>query len=277
MHRSRALAGVLLAAVVTAALLLAPPRAGAAPGCAGTADRPVVVLVHDLAGTPSSLAPMARRLEAAGRCTTSVGWGAMPVLAGLPSLAPLLASLPGGLASMETSASEVGRRISAVAARTPGRRVDVVAVGAGSLVALRARQLQPALGVRRLVSVGSLWDGTNLLGLGDLEQLSRDAGTYDLVLAVEKLLMDGVCASCREFIKGSDFLRRLRAAGLTPPGLSQVDVVSTRDGLVVPWTSGRRRGVTTLVVQHRAPSSTVSHFALPRDADVQDLVLGALR
>ncbi|KRB76210.1 hypothetical protein ASE01_14435 [Nocardioides sp. Root190] len=268
---------MLLATVVTTALLVAPARAGAAPGCAVTADRPVVVLVHDLAGMPASVAPLARRLEAAGHCTTTVGWGAIPLLAALAPLGPVLSSLPGGLASMETSAAEVGRRIAAVAARTPARRVDVVAVGAGSLVTLRARQLDPHLAVRRLVSVGSLWEGTNLLGLGDLEQLSRDAGTYDLVLGVEKLLMDGVCASCREFIKGSDFLRGLRAAGLTLPGLAQVDIVSTRDGLVVPWTSGRRPGVTTLVVQHRAPSSSVSHFALPRDVDVQDLVLGALR
>lgn len=282
---SRAPLTVLLAVLLAAALVLGLPgpaaRADTTP-CRGTTTAPPVVLVHDLLGTPASVSGLAAVLAADGRCVVAEAWGPAPALAPvLPLLSNLLpavvSNLPGGLASMEQAAPALSRRVTATAATAPAREVDVVAVGAGSLLALRSVQLTPGLPVRRLVSVGSLWDGTNLAGLGDLEQLSRDAGTYDLVLGVEKLLMDGACASCRELIKGSDFLRGLQAAGLRPAGLQQVDVVSRTDGLVVPWTSGVRDGVSTLVVQEHDPAARSSHFALPRDPVVQGLVRAALR
>lgn len=276
-RRPRPNLGVLIAMLVVLLGSLAAPASPAAAGpdsCVATAQRPPVVVLHDLAGTPESVASLSERIAATGRCVVPISWGPMPLLVALGIASP---GLPGGLASMAASAPVVGGELVDLAGATPKHKVDVVAVGAGSLVALRTVQLEHRLPVRRLVSLGPLWRGTNLLGLGDLEQLSRDAGTYDVVLGLEKLLMDGACASCREFIKGSDFLRELRAGGLRPPGLRQVDVLSRTDGLVVPWTSGRRARVTTLVVQDQAVDSAVSHFALPGDSAAQRLVLQGLR
>jgi hypothetical protein len=177
--------------------------------------------------------------------------------------------------SIDRMAAEIAPTLTKVAGTD--RTVDVVSVGIGSLVALRYQQIATTpVSIRRHVAIGALWKGTNLAGLGDLEQLSRDAGSYNLVLPIEKLLLDGVCASCREMLTGSDFMRAFANAGRLRPGTSITSIISRSDGLVVPYTSGALAGTTTIVVQDRFPNLRVAHFGLPHNTTVLDLAAEAL-
>jgi triacylglycerol lipase len=243
MKRALVLAGSLLCGLLGGPLGLSAPGRAAATGCAGQA----VALVHDLALDGSSLAGLDAAIAASGRCPRILEYD--------------------GRAALEESASVIGAQLAALGAH------EVVAFGAGSLVVRRAEQLR-ALHVTRLIAVGALWQGTNLAQLGTLDQLSRDAGSYDTALQLEHLLLDPACAGCRDVVAGSDFLRRLTAGGIARPGL--VDVLTRTDVLVDPWTSGWVSGATNLVVQDVEPSRIVTHYQLPDDAVTQRLVLGRL-
>lgn len=219
------------------------------------------MLVHDVAATSASVRPLAEAVRADGRCVVAVDHGADGVL-GLLGV--------GGMASLERSARQVGAAIDRAA---QGRRsVDVVAYGSGSLAVLRSLQASTARRerVHAFVAVGGLWNGTNLAGLGDLDLASRQAGTYRTALAVEHVLLDPVCAVCRELITHSDFLTALQARGLRTPGVSRTDVVSRDDGLVQPFTSGLATGSRHVVV------AGVHHVALPSSPTVTRAVRAAL-
>lgn len=219
--------------------------------------------MHDLAATSATLTPVAEALRSDRRCVVLVDHGA----GGLLALLGL-----GGLASLESSAPQVGAAIDQAARGSAGRAVDVVAYGSGSLATLRTLQSSPARRARvhAFVAVGGLWNGTNLAGLGDLDQLSRDAGSYDTVLSIEKLVLDPVCAVCRELISHSDFLNALQARGLRTPGIRRVDIVSTDDVLVQPVTSGLAPGSRAVVL------TGGNHLLLPRSAVVTQAVRAAL-
>lgn len=251
-----------LAALAAASLLLvcgSSSAPAAAVGCAGNR----VLLVHDFAATAASMAGLEKRLEATGRCVETRTYGSYPT--GIPV---------GGMRALEYSAAQLATWIRTVAA---GRgKVDVVAHGAGSLAVVRAlddaRAARRPLPVATLVSLGGLWSGTNVAFLGDLDLLSRQAGSYDAVLAIERLLLDRICAACREVIANSDFLAELHADGVLVPGVRQVNLVTRYDELVVPFTSGLHAGMVNLVLQDLAPGALVDHFGLPWTVLVADLV-----
>jgi len=262
------LIGTVMAGLTLAPITTAAPATAASP-CSGL---PVVVLPDFASGTNSASA-LATRLRAVGRCPQVLAYGRPRLLARLTATVrvPL-----GGMEAIDRMAAEISPTLTKLAG-TSGT-VDVVGVGIGSLVALRYQQIAPQpVTIRRHVALGALWHGTNLARLGDLEQLSRDAGTYDAVLTFEKLLLDGVCASCREMLTGSDFMRALAQAGLQRPGTSVTSIISRTDGLVAPYTSGALPGSTTIVIQDRFPKLRVAHFGLPHNASVLDLVADALR
>lgn len=209
-----------------------------------------------------------RRLEAVGRCVESRTHGTYPTGLWL-----------GGMQSLEDSADQLAVWIRSVAGE--GGNVDVVAHGAGSLAVVRAlqhaRTARRPLPVATLVSLGGLWSGTNVGFLGDLDLLSRRAGSYDTVLAFERLLLDRICAACREVIANSDFLADLGADGVLIRGVRQVNIVTRYDELVVPYRSGLHPGMVNIVLQERRPWALVDHFLLPRSAAVADLVEAELR
>lgn len=256
-------ARIRISLVVVAVLAaLVPSRAAATsvpvggPHCLGS----VVVLVHDVASNPVSMAPLARRLQQSGRCVVIPSYG------GYQSGLPL-----GGMRAIADSAREIAGVI-AEAARASGGRVDVVAHGAGSLVAQRAAAQMPGR-VGTLVALGGAWRGTNVAFLGDLDLLSRRLGTYATVLGVEMLLMDRSCAVCREVIANSDYLQSLNARGVLVPGVRMVNVVTRYDELVVPYTSGTAPGMENRVL----PATVlVEHLGLPASPSVGALVLGVL-
>jgi triacylglycerol lipase len=262
----------VLAAAMVGFVLVPAVAAGPAAGASTCSGPPVAVLPDFASGTKSASA-LATRLRAIGRCPRVLAYGRPRLLA---RLAPSVRVPLGGMDAIDRMVAEIAPALTTLAGTM--RTVDVVGVGIGSLVALRYQQIagQPVT-IRRHVALGALWHGTNLAGLGNLEQLSRDAGTYDTVLTFEKLLVDGLCASCREMLAGSDFMRALAQAGLQRPGTSVTSIISRTDGLVSPYTSGALPGTTTIVVQDRFPDLHVGHFGLPHNASVLDLVADALR
>ncbi len=244
-------------ALLAAVLVTPPAAASTTPGCTGTP----VLLVHDFAATAASMRPLERRLAATGRCVQTRTYGTLPT-------SPI-----GGMQSLEVSARQLAGWIRTAGAQ---RRVDVVAHGAGSLAVVRALQLARQAGsplpVRTSIALGGVWSGTNLAFLGDLDLLSRQAGSYEVGLAVEKLLLDPFCASCREVIAHSDFLTELTTDGVVVPGVRQVNVVTRYDELVVPYRSGTHPGMTNVVLQQVAPPALVEHLGLPSSAAVARVV-----
>lgn len=264
---------VMLVLATAAAILLSlagggPARAATTPTCSG----PPVVVLPDFASGTSSATALATKIRDVGRCPHVLAYGKPRLTTLLPASVPVPI---GGMEAIDRSVAEITPTLARIAGTD--RTIDVVGVGIGSLVTLRYQQIaHNPVKIRRHVAIGALWNGTNVAGLATLEQLSRDAGSYDTVLPIEKLLLDGLCASCREMLTGSDFMRTLAKAGKLRPGTSVVSIISSTDGLVVPYTSGALAGTRTITVQDRNPKAKPSHFGLPYDKTVLTLVGGAL-
>lgn len=270
MHRASALFGALLVAAGGAMTVAGPTVAGAA-ACEGEP----VLLVHDLAGTADDWVLLAADLRAAGWCPDAVTWGAPR-----PGDVPLPVA---GLTGVEAAALGLSRELGWTG--PPADRpapTAVVAKGVGALVVQRALQLagrstsSSSPPVSRLVTLGPVWHGTNLLGIADVEGLSRALGTFDAILAWEKTWMDRICEGCREAVRGSDVLLGLGAAGFRTPGVDYTDIVSVTDLLVHPPERQSPAGTDVRVVQDRAPGAFVWHGDLGREPVSRALVVEAL-
>jgi triacylglycerol lipase len=88
--------------------------------------------------------------------------------------------------------------------------------------------------VRHYVGVTTLWHGTNLAGLASIDQIGKAFG----ISSGAEEAVSAFCASCPEFLAGSDFLARLREGGIAVPGVTYTSIVTRNDELVVPYTSG---------------------------------------
>ncbi|MFD1815664.1 esterase/lipase family protein [Rhodococcus gannanensis] len=232
----------LTVAVAVAALVL--PGEATAGAAAPAPANPCVLLVHDIGRDASSWRTAVDLLERQGRCAVPVTWG-VPADGEVP--------LPtAGLRGADAGADDLADAIT----RAGDGPFDVVAHGAGSLVAQRYLQRFGSSSVRSLTTLGPLWHGTEIGGLAATEDLSRALGTYDLVLAWEKPIVDPVCAGCRELIRGSDLLRDLHRGGVPTPGVRYTDIATPCDELAPPTGLPGAR----LVLDH-----CVSHFALTDD------------
>lgn len=282
----------------------AAPRAlgQGAPDC----DGPDVLLVHDLAETVDSWDPLAADLERAGWCPVRHGWGNPR-----PGDVPLPV---GGLTGVESAAmdlavarawlpTEPDRAESGPSVGVHARAGDdvVVAKGVGALVVQRALQLattgtapdsdpdpyshaatQPgpdsrAAGrVRHLITLGPVWNGTNVLGIADVEGLSRDLGTFEAILAWEKTWMDPLCEGCREAVRGSELLETLHREGIRRPGVEYTDIATATDLLIHPPLEQSSPPVALHVVPPPDGGLPVWHGELGRDPASRALVLDVL-
>ena len=281
------LATVLGAPAVSAPAAAAPAVAAPAQECAG----PEVLLVHDLAGTPADWSLLSGDLRAAGWCPVAHSWGTPR-----PGDVPLPV---GGLTGVEAAAAELvrergwGGSSAADAGATTGDRIPVVAKGVGGLVVQRALQLS-APGtppVSELVTLGPVWNGTNLLWIADMEDVSRRLGAFDTILAWERTWMDPLCEGCREAVRGSDVLSTLHRDGIRTPGVDYTDIATVTDLLVQPplQQSPKQQspleqsplgqspvGVDLRVVSSPPGAIPVWHGELGRDNGSRALVLAAL-
>lgn len=259
----------LFAVIVAVAWLTtsAPASAESLPDpCSGTT--PHTVLVHDLANTSEAWSGLSADLTTAGHCVTAFAWG-RPQDGDVPI--PL-----GGLHGVDAGAAEFAAALDGLCEHDDACSVDVIAHGAGSLVVQRYLQEHGAAHVRSLTTIGALWHGTEIGGLAATEQISRDLGTYDAVLELEKPILDPLCAGCREIITGSDLLRDLHARGIPTPGVRYTDIVSACDGLVVPAENGALPTSTVVMLSGTDSTGCVDHWALPGNPVVRAAVIEAL-
>ncbi len=172
-----------LAIVAAVSFSAATGTAAAAPAPGGCET---VLLVHDIAAGPDSLSMLADDLRHDGRCVVTVTWGA-PAPGDIP--------LPVAVRGIDAGAHDLANTMAVMDARAG---VDVVAHGVGSLVVQRYLQNYGAGSIRSLTTLGPIWNGTEIGGLAAMEQFSRDLGTYDLILGLEKPLIDPVCEAAEK-------------------------------------------------------------------------------
>jgi hypothetical protein len=121
--------------------------------------------------------------------------------------------------------------------------------------------------------VTPLWDGTNLLAAGDLAAIGAAYGGDEFVYD----LFEPYCASCRQLIRGSQFIREMNSGG--GPRVAGVDytmILTRNDQLVVPYTSGQMEGADNIVVQDVCPLDQSDHLSVIFDPIAAYSILNAL-
>lgn len=232
----------LVVAVVLGAALVARLLSGGddAPSTRVAQDVPgTVVLVPGYGGSTSALEVLAGRLRGAGREAVVV-------------------ELPGdGTADLRTYVPVLDAAVqAALGAGAPS--VDVVGYSAGGVV---TRLWEAAGGnavTRRVVTLGSPHHGTQVAGLG---------ARYVPAACPE---------ACRQLVPGSELLDALNAEDETPEGPQWLSLWSSRDETVTPPDTARLAGATNVQLQDLCPGATTPHSQLPRDPQVQGVVLAAL-
>ncbi|WP_230591880.1 esterase/lipase family protein [Rhodococcoides fascians] len=230
------------------------------------------VLVHDLASSEGAWDGWLDELGARGLCAFSFTYGA--------SRASVLLQQGGlavaGLTRIEDSAFEFGAFVDSVRERTGADRVQVLAHGAGGLVAQQWIARAGAQDVRTLVTVGPLWNGTDVAGLGSLAAFNRSLGIYDALAVVEKPLLEPICAACGQIVANSGYMRDAARTGWVVPGVRYVNVMSRYDGLMTDPLSAAVPGSENVIVQDVDPSDRANHLQLMNDPLVRRLALTAL-
>ncbi|MGE4428193.1 MAG: lipase family alpha/beta hydrolase [Solirubrobacteraceae bacterium] len=226
-----------------------------------------VVLVHGLIATLGTNWPtMAPLLANNDFCVFGLSYGRIP---GFPFV--------GGLGRMEDSAKELDAFIDKVLRETGADKVDLVGHSEGTVMPRWYLSfLDGADKVDKYVQLTPLWDGTNLLGLGDLLGLAKaiDPALEDLAGG----LVGIACASCAQFLSTSSFMQAVNEVGRPVPGITYTTIVTKYDELVSPYTSGilEHPQVTNHVLQDVCPNDFSEHLAVAYDPNVAQMVLNAL-
>ncbi|MDQ2676312.1 MAG: lipase family protein [Actinomycetota bacterium] len=267
-----------LAATLLACLAFAPGAHGASdpppPGandfeCApGKAHPRPVVLVHGLGATRSAnWGYHAPRIAGAGYCVFALTYGQRENQENP-------AYQPGGVQRMEKSSKELKAFVARVLRATDARKVDLVGHSEGTVMPRYYLERRGgAKFVKRFVALTPLWRGTNLASLADLRDAASGWGlTGPLIDGVE-----GFCASCPQFLRGSEYLDDLNADGEAIPGIAHTNIVTEYDQLVRPPESGLMRdGGTNIVLQDLCPLNLSEHLFVAFDPVVTQLFLNAL-
>ncbi|MGW0249922.1 esterase/lipase family protein [Nocardia goodfellowii] len=253
--------------------ITAPPGANDW-GCVPTARHPEpVVLVHGTWGNQSTWNGLAPQLKDAGMCVFSLNYGRQGF--------SLRGSEPGvyGTADIRSSAKEIAVFVGRVRAATGAARVDVVAHSQGGPLVRQYLRFeggaQRGPEVHRLVTIGATHHGTTADGLGYLLPGGSASAPSDAVIA--RVL--GTAAT--QQLAGSEFLRRLNAAGDTEPGIAYTAIATRVDRVVTPpeatfLRAGPGATVDNVWVQDVCPTDTFRHGILPDSPAVSYLVHQAL-
>ncbi len=263
--------GVSLALACVPAVAVAdePPPGANDFNCEPTAQHPrPVVLVHGLGANMSrNWSYMSPRLAAAGYCVFALTYGHDERTVGWPYR-------PGGLERMQRSSRELKRFVARVLEATGARKIDLIGHSEGTVMPRWYMERRGgAKLVNRFIALTPLWRGSEFGGAALLRDLGSifgfDEPAQDLVV--------GYCASCPQFVRGSDYLNELNSDGEKIPGVRHTNIVTRYDELVVPFTSGiMRDGGTNIVVQDVCPANVSEHLAVAFDPVVLQMFLNAL-
>jgi triacylglycerol lipase len=227
-----------------------------------------VVLVHGLAANRSvNWTTVSPFLANRGYCVFALTYGLRPSV-------DLGVYQPGGMKRMQQSARELKRFVGRVLRATDARKVDIVGHSQGSLMPnYWIRFMGGAKRVDDYVGVTPLWDGTNLAGLGSIAQIGEALGISGLAYDV----LEPFCASCRQFLNGSDFMRKMSSrGGPAEPGVDYTMVMTRNDELVQPWQSGYMDGARNFVVQEECALDQSEHLSIIFDPITTGLIQNAL-
>jgi len=246
-----------------------PPPGANDWSCKPSAAHPEpVVLVHGLgANMQFNWYYLSPKLASAGYCVFALTYGRNPDV-------PFPFDQFGGVVPMEESAAELGAFVDEVLAATGASQVDIVGHSEGSLMPnYYVKFLGGAPKVRRYVGLTPLWQGTNLAEAGTLSDLGEPSGNSE---RTRELVAELGCGSCPEFIRGSEFLRRMNEGGAAVGGVTYTMIMTRNDELVVPYTSGILDGATNIVIQDQCALDPSEHILVASDPIVAGNILNAL-
>ncbi len=228
------------------------------------------MLVHGLSASQgtnwSYLSPI---LKDAGYCVFSLTYGRDPRLDALPYS-------PGGVIRMQQSSKELKAFVAKVLEATGARKVDLVGHSEGTVMPRWYLEKRGgARSVKRFVALTPLWRGTEVGGTALIRDLAEPWGlAAPIVDAVSQ-----VCASCPQFLRGSEYMNTLNRDGEAIDGIRHTNIMTATDELVVPYTSGRMNdGGRNIVLQEVCPTDLASEArgAVAFDPVVAQLILNAL-
>ena len=268
-------AAVLAAAVACA---LTPSVAAAAeeppPGAndfdcePSTAHPRPVVLAHGLGANMSgNWSYVSPRLADAGYCVFALTYGHDPRTMGWPYR-------PGGLKPMQKSSKQLKRFVAEVLDATGAKQIDLIGHSEGTLMPRWYMERRGgAKLVKRFIALTPLWRGTEVGGAA----LFRDIGSiFGLDDPIQEAVA-GICGSCPQFLRGSDYMNELNEDGEAIPGVRHTNIVTRYDELVVPYTSGLMRdGGKNFTIQDVCPANVSEHLAVAFDPVVVQMFLNAL-
>ncbi|WP_410647698.1 esterase/lipase family protein [Amycolatopsis sp. cmx-4-54] len=247
-----------------------PPPGSNDFDCRPSAAHPnPVVLTHGLGANQTvnwqTFAPL---LKNKGYCVFSLTYG-------IPGK-PLPVYQPGGLLPMEQSAKELSAFVDKVLGATGASEVDLLGHSEGTLMpSYYVKFLGGASKVDKYVSLTPLWDGTTLLGASHLYALAAALGLAPGFNGI----LDPACGSCRQFLRGSEFLTKLRSGnGVFQPGVTYTNIMTRYDEAVIPYTSGMGKGpnVKNIVLQDGCVLDLAEHAGVAADKNAAGHVLNAL-
>lgn len=267
---------IAIATALVLSILAVPVAAAEAPppgannfDCEPSAKHPrPVVLLHGLGSSMSqNWSYNSPKFAAAGYCVFAITYGQDDRQASFPYQ-------PGGVIRMEESSKELKAFVRRVLDATGARKVDLVGHSEGTVMPRYYLERRGgAKNVKRFVALTPLWRGSEVGGAAYIRDLGAALGLSDpLTDAVAQY-----CASCPEFLRGSDYLNDLNADGEAIPGIIHTNLITRYDELVVPFTRGiMRDGGTNIVIQDVCPTDVSEHVAVAADPVVSQLILNAL-
>jgi len=254
--------------ILAAALAPGTPPPGSNDwSCRPTAAHPYpVVLVHGLfASMTDNWQTMSPLLANNGYCVFALTYGND---AGAP--APLDGR--GGLAPMEQSAAQLGAFVNRVLAATGANKVDIVGHSEGATMPdYYIEYLGGAAKVARYVGVSGVKHGTTLHGVGTL------AAEFAALFPQFAPATIGPCASCPQFLVGSDFINKIEARA-PARGVVYTNIATRYDELVSPYTSSFLAGpkVTNITLQDHCALDFSDHLSIISSPITGRYILNAL-
>jgi hypothetical protein len=123
------------------------------------------------------------------------------------------------------------------------------------------------------IGITPLWEGTNLAGLANVDAIGQALGFESVAYGA----LEPFCASCRQFLASSAFMRKMNAQG--GPRVRGVDytmIMTANDELVFPYTSGIMDGAKNVVVQDVCALDQSEHLSIAFDPITAYTILNEL-